>query len=71
MSGNSERPIILFAGDIQPVRSPAKPKFPELVKLHMAENPGKNEKWATVAVALTPEGRAAWEEAREADLKRG
>lgn len=42
----------------------------ELVKACMAET-GKSQRWAEVAVASTPEGRAAWGKARTAAWKRG
>jgi hypothetical protein len=65
VSGNGQGRIVIFTDvDMVPTRQAcAEAKFKALVKTHMAET-GKNERWSAYAVALTPEGRAAWEEAR-------
>jgi hypothetical protein len=60
MSKSNERIVLFVPRDMLPSRTPS---FSELVKVHIAET-GMSERWARVAVALTPEGKAAWEKER-------
>ncbi len=59
-----------MAVDLPIPESEAERRFQNLVKAHI-EATGDNPTMAEYAVALTPEGKAAWEEARKARLKRG
>ena len=56
--------------DFPKPESEAEKRFQNLVKAHHRAT-GDNPVMAEYAVALTPEGKAAWEEARKARLKRG
>lgn len=56
--------------DLPEPESEAERRFQDLVKKRIAET-RENPVAAEYAVALTPEGQAAWEEARRARLRRG
>ena len=56
--------------DFPKPESDAEKRFQDLVKKRIDET-RENPVMAEYAVALTPEGQAAWEEARRARLKRG
>jgi phage terminase Nu1 subunit (DNA packaging protein) len=56
--------------DFPKPESDGEKRFQELVKKHV-DATGQNLFTAEYAVALTPEGQKAWEEARKARLKKG